>query len=283
MKHADQPWLAATPVHALAALQRSQEPLGETALGREDALAPASALADAMSLDHWAGSGHAAAGVNCAACHAPEVASGAPLGEIEAGWSDAAPLTVCRDCHKQEAKTFALGRHGMRQHPEIARPRDAADTVLDAVLPESVADWLSDEPHPSLMTVAEARVPMRDDAAHLSLDCGTCHQPHPVDVERAAVEACMSCHDDPHTVAYVGSPHHGLWRAEIAGDAEPGSGVSCATCHMFKVERRGAIFTSHNQSDGLRPSEKMIRPRLPRLPRSRLRHRRARGRGPRGR
>ena len=260
VKHADQPWLAATPVHALAALQRSQEPLGETALGREDALAPASALADAMSLDHWAGSGHAAAGVNCAACHAPEVASGAPLGEIEAGWSDAAPLTVCRDCHKQEAKTFALGRHGMRQHPEIARPRDAADTVLDAVLPESVADWLSDEPHPSLMTVAEARVPMRDDAAHLSLDCGTCHQPHPVDVERAAVEACMSCHDDPHTVAYVGSPHHGLWRAEIAGDAEPGSGVSCATCHMFKVERRGAIFTSHNQSDGLRPSEKMIRP-----------------------
>ena len=29
---------------------------------------------------------------------------------------------------------------------------------------------------------------------------------------------------------------------------------------MFKVERRGTIFTSHNQSDGLRPNEKMIRP-----------------------
>ena len=260
VKHADQPWLAATPVHALAALHRTWEPPREEALGREDAAAPAAALADQTALDHWAGSGHAAAGVNCAACHAPEVASGASLAEIEAGWTDVPPLTVCRDCHRQEAKTFALGRHGMRQHPEVARPRDAADTALDAVLPDSVADWLSDEPHPSLMTVAEARVPTRDEAAHLSLDCGTCHQPHPVDVERAAVEACMSCHDDSHTVAYLGSPHHALWQAEIAGDAEPGSGVSCATCHMFKVERRGTIFTSHNQSDGLRPNEKMIRP-----------------------
>ena len=70
----------------------------------------------------------------------------------------------------------------------------------------------------------------------------------------------MSCHADPHTQAYVGSPHHALWQAELAGDAEPGSGVSCATCHMFKVERRGTIFTSHHQNDGLRPNEKMIRP-----------------------
>ena len=198
--------------------------------------------------------------MNCAGCHAPEVASGASLAEIEAGWTDAAPLSICRDCHKQEAKTFALGRHGMRQHPEIARPRNAGDTVLGAVLPEGVTEWLSDAPYPVLMTVEEARIPMREGAAHESLDCGTCHLPHAVDVERAAVEACMSCHDDPHTRAYVGSPHHALWQAELTGDAEPGSGVSCATCHMFKAERRGAIFTSHNQNDGLRPNEKMIRP-----------------------
>ena len=260
VKHADQPWLAAAPVHALAALHRTWKPPREKALGRDDALAPAAALADETALDHWAGSGHAAAGVNCAGCHVPEVASGAPLAEIEAGWTDAAPLSVCRDCHRQEAKTFALGRHGMRQHPEIARPRDAADTVLDAVLPEGVTEWLSDAPYPVLMTVKEARIPMRADAAHESLDCGTCHQPHAVDVEHAAVEACMSCHADPHTQAYVGSPHHELWQAELAGDAEPGSGVSCATCHMFKVERRGTIFTSHHQNDGLRPNEKMIRP-----------------------
>ena len=260
VKHADQPWLAATPVHALAALHRAQEPPDAESLGRGDARAPAAALADAMALDHWAGSGHAAAGVNCAGCHAPEVASGAPLAEIEAGWIAAPPLTVCRDCHKREVKTFALGRHGMRQHPEIARPRDAADTVLGAVLPESVTDWLADAPHPVRMTVDEARLPMRADAAHSSLDCGTCHQPHAVDIERAAVEACMSCHDDSHAQAYVGSPHHALWQAELAGDAAPGTGVGCATCHMFKVERRGTIFSSHNQNDGLRPNEKMIRP-----------------------
>ena len=260
VKHADQPWLAAAPVHALAALHRSLEAPGDTALGRNDALAPPAALAEATALDHWVGSGHAAAGVNCAGCHAPEVASGAPLAKIEARWVATPPLAVCRDCHKQEAKTFALGRHGMRQHPRIVRPRDPANSVLGAVLPESVTAWLADAPHPARMTVKEARLPMRGDAAHISLDCGTCHQPHAADVERAAVEACMSCHDDPHTLAYVGSPHHALWQAELAGDRAPGTGVSCATCHMLKIERRGTIITSHNQSDGLRPNEKMIRP-----------------------
>ena len=260
VKHGDRPWLAPAPVHALATLHRAQEPPEEETLGRDDALAPAAVLADATAFDHWAGSGHAAAGVNCAGCHAPNVASSAPLAEIEAGWIAAPPRAVCKDCHRQEAKTFTLGRHGMRQHPEIARPRDAAATVLGAVLPESITDWLADAPYPARMTVEEARIPMRGDAAHESLDCGTCHRPHAVDIERAAVEACASCHDDPHTLAYIGSPHHALWQAERSGDAAPGTGVSCATCHMFKVERRGTIFTSHNQNDGLRPNEKMIRP-----------------------
>ena len=110
------------------------------------------------------------------------------------------------------------------------------------------------------MTVAEARLPMRRDAAHRSLDCGTCHSPHAVDARHAAANGCAACHDDAHSRAYFDSPHHALWRAELAGDAPPGTGVSCATCHMAKVERRGEVFTSHNQSETLRPNEKMIRP-----------------------
>ncbi len=258
--HADQPWLVPDPVHVLSARQRSQEPAGEETLERADAMAPPDALNEQAALDHWAGSGHAAAGVNCAACHAPELEAGAPLSDIEANWVSAPPRAVCRDCHKVEARTFALGRHGMRQHPEISGPRDATDSAVGDMLPEVIMAWLSDAPHPAHMTVREARAPMRVAAADQSLDCGTCHQPHAVDTKRAAVEACTSCHDDLHSRAYVGSPHHALWLAEVSGDAAPGTGVSCATCHMFKAKRRGRIVTSHNQNDGLRPNEKMIRP-----------------------
>ena len=264
VRHAGQPWLKADPVHALSAQYRAWEPPTEAAIEAGEAVAPASALADATTVDHWAGSGHAAAGVNCGGCHAPDVAEDNLQGEVEAAWIDAPATTVCADCHRQEAKTFAVGRHGMRQHPEIAEPREPerglAMIGLDEALPDRITRWLSDPPQPSRMRVAEARLPMRADAAGKSLDCGTCHTPHPVDVERAAVAACASCHDDHHTRAYFGSPHHALWEAERAGEAPPGAGVSCATCHMVKSKRRGRVTTSHNQNDNLRPNDKMIRP-----------------------
>ena len=74
----------------------------------------------------------------------------------------------------------------------------------------------------------------------------------------------MNCHADDHTKAYVGSPHHELWRKELAGEAPAGSGVSCATCHMPRVHHRASggqrTLVQHNQSDNLRPREKMLRP-----------------------
>ena len=264
VKHAGEPWVAAVAVHALSARHRARAPSGEAALARSDAVAPAAALVEPAALDRWAGSGHAAAGVNCAACHAPDVGEGAPRAEVEARWIVAPDTSVCEACHKPEARSFARGRHGMRRHPLIAAPRDPNRRLeaigLGGVLPKAVAGWLADPPHPTRMTVADARLPMRADAAHQSLDCGTCHRPHAVDTRRAAAEACASCHDDPHTRAWFGSIHHALWQAELAGEAPPGTGVSCATCHMAKVERDGRIVTSHNQNDMLRPNEKMIRP-----------------------
>ena len=227
-------------------------------------VAPAAALVEPVALDDWAGSGHAAAGVNCAACHAPDTVEGAPRAEVEARWIEAPDTGVCEDCHKPQARTFVRGRHGMRGHPSIAAPRDPKRGLkavgLGGVLPGAVAAWFEDPPRPARMTVADARLPMRAEAAHQSLDCGTCHRPHAVDTERAAVEACASCHDDTHTRAWFGSAHHARWQAELAGEAPPGAGVSCATCHMAKVGRRGRIVTNHNQNDILRPNEKMIRP-----------------------
>lgn len=263
VKHANEPWLRASPVHALSALGGVRNPPSEATLGRDAAVAPAGALANTTALDEWTGSGHATAAVGCAGCHAADVAQNASLPEIEGEWVDKPALSVCKDCHRAQARTFVLGRHGMRDHPEIAKPRDprrALGKLGFDELPEPVVDWLADRPMPERITVAEARLPMRTDAAHTSLDCGTCHAPHAVDTRRAAVEACASCHDDRHTRAYFQSPHHGLWQAELGSQAQPGTGVSCATCHMTKTERRTTVTTSHNQSDNLRPNEKMIRP-----------------------
>ena len=271
VKHAGRPWVAPEPVHVRSAQLRTRQwpeegPLTEApAIARQRSpVAPAAALVDPAALDDWAGSGHAAAGVNCAACHAPDVAEGAPLAEVEVRWIEAPDTGVCEDCHEPQAETFVRGRHGMRGHPLIAAPRDPTHGLeaigLGGVLPGAVAVWFADPPRPARMSVAEARLPMRAEAAHQSLDCGTCHRPHAVDTERAAVEACASCHDDAHSRAWFGSAHHTLWQAELAGEAAPGTGVSCATCHMAKVGRRGKIVTSHNQNEVLRPNEKMIRP-----------------------
>ncbi len=262
VKHAHEAWLTLTPMHALAARARAGGQSAATPLGPGDALAPASALADPAVLEDWARSGHAAAGINCGACHAAAAGNASP-DTVEALWVDEPAMSVCEDCHRTQARTFVRGRHGMRRHPRIAKPRDPHRALrglgLDGVLPETVMVWLEDPAVPERMAAGEARLPMRGDAAHRALDCGTCHMPHAVDVVRAAVEACTSCHDDEHSRAFFDSPHHALWLAERNGLAEPGTGVSCATCHMSKIERRGKIATNHNQNDNLRPNEKMIR------------------------
>ena len=262
VSHADEPWLAPSPVHAQTARHRDWKPLADAALGRNDAEALQAAFADRAALDHWAGSGHAAAGVNCTGCHAPDTGKDSLPAEIEVRWIDAPGTAVCEDCHRTQAKTFILGRHGMRRHKRIAKSRNPVRALkklgLDGVVPETVAAWFADPALPPTMTVAEAHIPMRDDAPHATLDCGTCHRPHEVDIVRAAVEACASCHDDPHTRAYFDSPHYALWQAEVEGRTPSGAGVSCATCHMPKTGRR-KIATNHNQNDNLRPNEKMIR------------------------
>lgn len=174
----------------------------------------------------WSSTAHAAAGVNCTDCH------GGAEGEA---WADAPVVAACQTCHDYEAETFLQSRHGMR-----------------------LAQGLSP------MTPAQARLPMHAGAAHKELSCVSCHGSHEFDATFAAVQACMSCHDDAHTRAYQASPHYQLWLGELSGKAAPGSGVSCATCHLPRIEvtEAGESVTKvlHNQNDTLRPNEKMIRP-----------------------
>ena len=149
-------------------------------------------------------------------------------------WQAKPAMTVCEDCHEGEMAGFVAGRHGMR-------------------LPQTLSE----------MTPADARQPMRVDAYSAGLSCGSCHDVHRADTRYAAVEACQGCHDDEHSHNYTQSVHYQLWQKELEGSGAPNSGVSCASCHLprIEMESRGEdlMRVQHNQNANLRPNEKMIR------------------------
>lgn len=109
------------------------------------------------------------------------------------------------------------------------------------------------------MTPAQARLPMKGTAAHRELTCNACHGAHDYDTRFAAVDACLTCHDDAHSRSFLDSPHALRWQREIDGSAAPGTGISCATCHLPRVLEGDRIVVQHNQNDNLRPSDKMLR------------------------
>ncbi len=265
VKHGKDPDMLNAQVHLAAATARGKQPASaaqiETYLASVDA--PKFAL-DMEVEENWAHSAHAIADVGCASCHAPEAETPE---QIQAAWVEVPPEAACTECHRAEAKTFAMGRHGMRRHPEIAKPRDAKRALKDLGMSEPpdamvrlIETYLADPDRPAAMSTSEARVSLLPDAHGQDLTCTTCHAPHEQDLSFAAVDACLSCHDDEHSRAYKDSPHFALWTAELAGDLPPGSGVTCATCHMPQTEKGGKILTNHNQNETLRPNEKMIRP-----------------------
>ncbi|WP_286764955.1 MULTISPECIES: ammonia-forming cytochrome c nitrite reductase subunit c552 [Rhodopirellula] len=183
-------------------------------------------------LNDWASTAHASAGVNCSGCHLQT-----PSDETEADsksdpvWNREVSVQMCGTCHPGQMETFFQGHHGMR---------------LAAGL--------------SAMTPGDARISMHADAAHRQLDCNACHAGHRFDTEYASVDACLECHADGHSQAFLTTSHYAAWQNEIAGTAPAGSGVSCATCHMPRVEDDdGNVWANHNQNDNLRPNEKMIR------------------------
>jgi hypothetical protein len=200
------------------------------ALTAERADAPAHAAANAAIRADWLASSHAQAGVNCSGCHTDSA-------DASAVWIDRPDHQVCAACHAPETDSFLKGKHGMR-----------------------LAFGLSP------MTPAQARLPMHAEAKHTELTCTTCHGAHRFDTRAAAVDACLTCHADEHSLAFRDSKHFELWQAEIEGRALAGSGVSCATCHMPRTEQRDPdldlrrIVVQHNQNDTLRPNEKMLRP-----------------------
>ncbi|MEM9586146.1 MAG: cytochrome c3 family protein [Planctomycetota bacterium] len=218
---------------ALLPQRRSSIDLDQlVSLAEADANAPKDKLSDKQLLADWQETSHAAAGVNCSGCHQVAVDS-EPKRSSEPSdqpWSDQVSMETCRSCHEREADAFITGKHGMR---------------LAAGM--------------SPMTPAMARQPMHTDASHRQLDCNACHAGHRFDTQFAAVDACLKCHADSHSMAYSDSSHAQLWRDELAGDLPAGSGVTCATCHMPRIVDGDDVHVHHDQSSNLRPNEKMVR------------------------
>lgn len=176
----------------------------------------------------WHASSHAQAGVNCSACHTAG-------SRRERHWVERPTEANCAGCHALEVAGFAAGLHGMRSKVPLGA-----------------------------MTPAQARLPMKRDAAHRELTCSSCHDDHAFDTRRAAVEACLGCHDDRHSQRYRDSSHYSLWQKELTGELPAGSGVTCATCHMPRVEHVAEDFSrrtlvQHNQNANLFPPTKMAR------------------------
>ena len=110
----------------------------------------------------------------------------------------------------------------------------------------------------------ECQMAFKDQSLDTVHGCNSCHGAHEFNTQKAAVEGCLSCHNDEHSLAYNDSPHNALWQKELSGEGLPGTGVTCATCHMPRTTKKvgGKMITSveHNQNHFLRPNEKMIRP-----------------------
>ena len=212
------------PEHLKKALVAVLPKPDKAPLARSEADAPADKNSHAAVLDEWADSGHARARINCMDCHA-----GTDPGQA---FVDKPSIDVCQSCHAQQFSGFKAGKHGMRLAQDLPamQPRDA-------------------------------RLPMKPDAADRQLGCNSCHSSHEYDRAQASVNGCLSCHNDQHSRAYQGSPHYKSFQAEIAGQAEAGSGVSCATCHLPRVTHpdSGELLVQHNQNENLRPNEEMLR------------------------
>lgn len=199
------------------------------ALAAEHHDAPGPIAMTAELLREWSETGHARGGVNCADCHRVK--------DSESGvtrWIDRPGYQACGACHDNESAGFLAGKHGMR-----------------------LAQGLS------AMTPGAARQPMKADAGDHAVGCASCHAAHRFETATAAVESCLGCHDDTHSRAYRQSPHYALWAREQRDGGAPGSGVSCAGCHLPRTLHREAgvetVRVQHNQNDNLRPNEKMAR------------------------
>lgn len=248
-RHANQPDIAAKPVVKLRAEPGRPPPAHPPITLASASDAPPGKSGAASVTADWLASAHAKAGVNCSGCHAPKAKTKA---EIAAGWVDKPDHTSCASCHAGEVTSFTEGKHGMRLAKGLRKEKPGLFGLYRSVPLGPMRPEL-------------ARIPMSPKVAKHEIGCTSCHSDHAFKTAKAEVEVCLTCHTDKHSKAYIGSPHHKLWRAEQDGTGGKGTGVSCATCHLPRFMKEDPatyeekLVVNHNQNANLRPNEKMIR------------------------
>lgn len=164
----------------------------------------------------FSNSAHSQAAMDCHSCHSSPTEM----------WLTQPDTEQCGHCHTYESERFRAGKHGMR----LAQG-------LTALTPDT------------------GRLSFHTDANAKTQTCGACHDVHGVDKKTAAVEGCLNCHNDQHSMAYLDSPH-----ALTLSLKDPRQQVTCATCHLPTVKTGPDQWQiDHNQNENLRPNEKMIR------------------------
>lgn len=177
------------------------------------------------SVQFWQNSAHALNDVNCSSCHQDAKT---------AAFTTHPGQESCRTCHEQSVDTFLLGKHGIR--------------LLEGRSP---------------LTPAMARLPMKPAAHDLQMTCGVCHDVHSVNTVQAAVDACLTCHNDAHSLNYENSRHAKLFAADRSLPRPSGTSVSCATCHLPRHEveagDRSVTLVNHNNTYTLLPRDRMVK------------------------
>ena len=194
---------------------------------------PASAVTEqdlSEATELWQGSIHALNDINCTSCHQAEDKAFIAQPDHES----------CQSCHEQAVDTFLLSKHGIR--------------LLEGKSP---------------LTPAMARLPMHQDAMQNQMTCNACHDVHSVNTIEASVDACLTCHNDNHSLNYKNSKHAELFNASKELP-RPGPGaVSCATCHLPRLGEANSesasdlsdfpvVQVNHNNTYNLKPQDRMV-------------------------
>lgn len=173
--------------------------------------------------DRWQNSAHALAEINCTSCHQAENS------QIIVAHPN---HESCQSCHQTQVDTFLLGKHGIR--------------LLEGESP---------------LTPALAHLPMKGKALDKTMNCNTCHDVHSVNTALAAVDACLTCHNDAHSLNYKSSKHGQLWLAQGRLPRPTEQSTTCATCHLPRQvsESTEGVTVNHNSTYTLKPRDRMVK------------------------
>ena len=170
----------------------------------------------------WANSIHSLNEVNCSSCH---------LNEETKAFISQPDQESCRSCHELPVETFLLGQHGIR--------------TAEGLTP---------------LTVEMARLPMKESALNQEVTCNSCHNVHSVNTFVAAVDSCLSCHNDTHSLNYKKKSKHFNLVTSAGVLPRPSNGtVTCSTCHLPRETHGSTIHVNHNNTYNLLPRDRMVK------------------------